>query len=264
MKKVLTSMNTKMTKWLIASGDSWTAGTNVRDQYGKAVFWVNGKKNPSKYVNPEFPLWPEVLAKNLGMKYLNVGRGGSGNEFIYNRMIDALVEEDNIGFAVCFWSHFDRVDFAKHTIKLNPMILDSFKDTFPKHLKIKQQEVIDVMYKHDMADGIWNFEKSLRWMLAFQNHCEASNIPYIQAQAFYPTFQEECPRLLLEHPIYDHIKENHFIGWPIYKELGGFSLSDKIGNNLRVNWPIDMHPNQEGHELIANVFYNRYQELYDD
>ena len=99
---------------------------------------------------------------------------------------------------------------------------------------------------------------------AFQNHCEASSIPYIQAQAFYPTFQEECPRLLLEHPIYDHIKENHFIGWPIYKEVGGFSLSDKIGNNLRVNWPIDMHPNQEGHELIANVFYNRYQELYDD
>ncbi len=263
MKKVLTSMNTKMTKWLVASGDSWTAGTNVRDQYGKAVFWVNGKKNPSKYVNPEFPLWPEVLANKLGMKYLNVGRGGSGNEFIYNRMIDALIEEDNIGFAVCSWSHFDRVDFAKHTIKLNPENDTPFRSSLPEHLRIKRQEVLNVMYKHDMVDGMWNFEKSLRWMLAFQNHCESLNIPYIQAQSFYPTYQNNYPRSLLEHPIYDYIKEKHFIGWPLYKEMGGFTLSDKISNKLRVNYPVDMHPNQEGHELIADMFYNRYKGLYD-
>ena len=45
--------------------------------------------------------------------------------------------------------------------------------------------------------------------------------------------------------------------------MGGFTLSDKISNKLRVNYPVDMHPNQEGHELIADMFYNRYKGLYD-
>ena len=147
---------------------------------------------------------------------------------------------------------------------MNPDDDNPFKKSTPKQLKIKRQEVLDVIYKHDMADGMWNFEKSLRWMLSFQNHCETLNIPYIQAQSFYPTYKNDYPRFLLEHPIYDYIKEKHFIGWPIYNEIGGFTLSNKISNNLRVDPPVDMHPNQEGHELIANLFYRGYKWLYDD
>ena len=270
MKKVLTSMNTKMTKWLVASGDSWTAGTSIKDKNGKAVFWVGGEQDLSKYVNRKFPLWSEVLAKKLGMHCLNVGRGGAGNEFIYNRMIDTLVAKKNIGLAVSFWSHFDRWDFIKHSFRINPDDDNPFSSSTPKYLKIKRQEVLDVIYKHDMADGMWNFKKSLRWMLAFQNHCESFKIPYIQAETFYPTHdrllvveQKNYPRLLIENPIYDYIKEENFIGWPIFYELGGFTIGDKISLALRVDPPIDNHPNEEGHKLIAEIFYEHYKVLYE-
>ena len=71
-------------KILIASGDSWTGGT----------YW----DKPNSY-----PYWPEILADKLNMDYINVGRGGKGNEFIYNKMVDTLcvTKTKRVGVAIC-------------------------------------------------------------------------------------------------------------------------------------------------------------------
>ena len=89
-------------KILLVSGDSFTAGS---------------AKIGQTYV------WPDVLADKLDMQCVNVGRGGVGNEFIHNMMIDAMCEYENkIGLAICFWSMFERWDFYGKTFRLYPNI----------------------------------------------------------------------------------------------------------------------------------------------
>ena len=44
----------------------------------------------------DFPAWPELLAKKLNYECINLGQCGSGNECIFSKSLDALLEEKNI------------------------------------------------------------------------------------------------------------------------------------------------------------------------
>ena len=60
-------------KILLASGCSWTDTNYNSSQHPGEIF--------------DFPKWPELLAKKLGMKALNVGLCGAGFEYIYQKNI---------------------------------------------------------------------------------------------------------------------------------------------------------------------------------
>ena len=56
---------------------------------------------------------------------------------------------------------------------------------------------------------------------------------------------------------------DNFIGWPIFNSMGGFTIADKLdehGLDLYIS-RADRHPNKEGHEMIAQLFYDRYRML---
>jgi hypothetical protein len=75
---------------------------------------------------------------------------------------------------------------------------------------------------------------------------------------------QECCSIMIQHPMLEKMK-NNFIGWPIFKELGGFLVDDLIEQNdikwsgQRGNlWPADLrisendsHPNIKGHKFIG-------------
>ena len=204
-------------KILLVSGDSFTAGS---------------AKIGQTYV------WPDVLADKLDMQCVNVGRGGVGNEFIHNMMIDAMCEYENkIGLAICFWSMFERWDFYGKTFLLYP-------NTFHNEPEL--------------------LKKSVRYIHSFQNHCEFYKLPYLQMQAFEPT--ETITKDIFDIPQFDKINSK-FIGWPMYQEIGGYHMSDKLDDidpdrkTHRVGRN-DTHPNDRGHEFIADFFYEKYKELY--
>ena len=229
-------------KVLIASGDSWTGG--------------------SKFKPDSFPYWPEILADKLNMDFINVGRGGKGNEFIYNKMVDELCETKKIGLAVCLWSHVDRWDFWKWSFIVNPKNPDNILhwDERERHKKFT-----DAIYEHkDLANGGYNLLKSIRWYHAFQNHCELQNIPYLQMQAFHAG---RIRKDLLYSPQYDFIDDNKFVGWPMYREIGGKTMWDKLDEvdpeqvKLRVSKE-DLHPNDKGHEYMAKILYDKHREIY--
>ena len=231
-------------KILIASGDSWTGGSKHQ-------------------IKDPFPYWPEILANKLNMKYINVGKGGKGNEFIYNHMIDTLCVTKQVGFAVCLWSQVDRWDFYQWTFRVNPKSRFTMRGWY--HAE-RHQKVIDAIFEHDgLADGTHNLMKSVRWYYAFQNHCELHSIPYLQMQAFHPT--EDLVKEFLDCPQLDLINDNKFIGWPMYRELGGRTMWDELDKvdpnrvNLRVSKE-DCHPNAEGHEYMAEILYDKYKEIY--
>ena len=55
----------------------------------------------------------------------------------------------------------------------------------------------------------------------------------------------------------DKINVNNFIGWPMFNELGGFSLAHKVMKARDRISELDSHPNKQGHERIAEFLYDR-------
>ena len=244
-------------KILIASGDSWTGGTH-RDK-------------PNSY-----PYWPEILADKLNMDYINFGRGGKGNEFIYNNMLDALCVTKTIrgGLAICLWSKFDRWDLCKWTFR-SPGINDPqahypyiVEQQFRTEVELlRREKFVNAIYENkDLVSETYSLLKSIRWFHAFQNHCELQNIPYLQMQGFRPT--HTIKKEFFDCPQFDFINDDKFIGWPIYKELGGKSMWQVLDEvdpkrvELRVSKE-DLHPNDKGHERIAEVMYEKYKKIYE-
>ena len=245
-------------KILIASGDSWTGGDKYRYQTRK-----------------EYPYWPEILANKLGMAYINVGRGGRGNEFIYNQMVDTLCSTKNkrVGLAICLWSKFDRWDLYKWTFAINPEYESHDRYWSGRYVSKfwpeegRHKKFIDAIYEHgDLSDGGENLLRSMRRYHSFQNYCELYNIPYLQGQAFRPS--KDILKEFFDCPQFDFINDDKFVGWPIYQELGGKSMWEVLDEvdpkqtKLRVRKE-DLHPNGEGHERIAEIMYERYKKIYE-
>ena len=56
----------------------------------------------------------------------------------------------------------------------------------------------------------------------------------------------------------DLINENNFVGWPMFRELGGIDIQNKVVHKKDRRYEIsdeDAHPNAEGHKLIADFMY---------
>jgi hypothetical protein len=58
-------------------------------------------------------------------------------------------------------------------------------------------------------------------------------------------------------PYYEKIN-NNFIGWPTDPRLNGYSLSDKVLENVadRIS-NIDLHPNEQGQRKLTEFIYDR-------
>jgi len=219
-----------MKKILVVSGCSWTE------------HFTTSSISPN--VDHNFPRWPQVLADKLNMDVINVSRSGAGNEFIYNRMIDTLCTTKNVHLAICLWSGFDRWDFYNSSFQLTPKFKDGKRE---------------------------NIFKGVRLFHAFQNHCQLNKIPFLQMQGFMGRGIENPLEWDIEALFscaqFDIINDKNYIGWPIFKQLGGETMNDNLNKNdsskleLRISFE-DTHPNNKGHELMAEIFYDNYRSIY--
>ena len=241
---------------ILTSGDSWTAvPRRFNLKTGKVV-------------------WSEIIADKMNMDYINLGYGGRGNQWIYDRVVDNW---DGEKIVMVLWSAFDRWDFCRETICMNLLRgHKSFKNirTLTKERRIK---VFDALNEAGLVDTWYDIQKSMRIIHAFQNFCEVNNIQYIHAIPFHPILigdgsgnldlYNKTLKKFIELKSLNYIKEDHFIGFPIFREIGGFTMSDKLDEidpekKLRVDAPKDTHPNHEGHKVIADIYYERYKKLY--
>ena len=252
-------------KKLVVSGDSWTAGSFPGP-------WTLDSRENGRVL--EFPLWPEYFGEMLNMDVINVSFVGKGNEFIYNSIVDKLSSAKDIGLAVACWSGHDRWDFNMlekdgwtSTLSIDPSHPDPLGGWHNRSLALELQPIIDIFFEKKLTSTEQNFFKTLRWFNAFQNYCEYNNIPYMQCSAFN-TLSNDMISLMLDHPIFYKMDEKYFYGWPMFAQIGGFSLSDKLNEvdperkKLRVS-DEDLHPNTEGHKIIAEFLYKQYESVYD-
>ena len=121
--------------------------------------------------------------------------------------------------------------------------------------------------------GIWSLETSwkqtMRYMFLVQSMCKGLDIKYLQVQGIHPffTWQREQDykkslhsflKWFQEQSYIYSIDETTFLGWPIFQEIGGFSMS----HNIEKISDRDTHPNSVGHKEIANHLINKWNSMY--
>ena len=238
---------------IMTSGCSWTEG-------------INPNQN-----------WPDILSDKLRKENSNYGMSGAGNQYIYNQVVDNYNNEDLI---CVLWTGFDRWDFED----LNGRKTISMTNKHPK-------EVWDSLTEANFMEPLFNLKRNFRYIHGFQNFCEANKIKDIHALAFTdynpwtPSWAPTGSRVadsgnrtrylkeFIDYNIHDYINDDHFIGWPCFKEMQGYTMSNHLQDaepdqkgwrsnpKFRIS-STDWHPNKEGHSIIANLFYDRYIELY--
>ena len=68
--------------------------------------------------------------------------------------------------------------------------------------------------------------------------------------------REEHYEYMTKHPLYNKIDEEHFIGWPGTKLLGGISMKSMLDSeDDNFISKLDRHPNKKGQEKIADYLY---------
>ena len=247
-------------KYLIVSGDS------------------NTEANFESISHPDWDFsykkWPELLAEKLGMKVINVAKGGQGNEFIYTTIRDEVVkieDKSQIGLVIAAWSQAPRKDFKIGRLKPWTSLRTDTHGNLP-----------------------WWVERSLGFYLDFQILCERYNIPYVQFQmielfehyfAGYPSQteihygadpneqkkypgNEKLDKKYILKSIMDYEKKldiSKFMGWPPVKELGGWRFKDHLDlwdekdSPMRVS-TLDNHPNELGHIAVCDKLVKLLQQ----
>jgi len=240
----------------------------------KKILLVSGCSNTEKdfysELHPDmdcsWPKWPELLAKKLNMDCVNLGKSGAGNEYIYRSLLYYITRNDtsNIGLVIPAWTQCNRKDYQEGNLgRWTNARIDPNGDVFS-----------------------W-MKKTLDNYVSFQILCEKYNLNYLHMQMLAP-YQDWLsglrPREL--EPGYlegfkhtypgDEKKDNKkiikiidsyenvintkkFIGWPISKEMGGYSVQKELirleDDTIISN--IDSHPNKLGQEKIAEFIYAR-------
>lgn len=233
------------------------------------------------YKGTDVVTWPILLAEKLDMDLVCLAQSGAGNEQIYSSMLDWLTTHgaDNIGLVIAAWSKSERMDWEREGInetgrtphwantRVSPkgnsfhFIRKSVRNFYNFQMLC---ENFNVPYKHFqmisfICDYIWE-------------HCPKDQ---------FEKYRKICIKTLWESPQYDHINGDAFVGWPIFDEEGGFVVADK---QVHVGWKaehkltnaiektrfyngakdrditnvvssMDPHPNQNGHNNIAEFVY---------
>ena len=252
----------------------------------KKILIVGGDSFSDKdfrtFIHPEldtsWPKWPELLAKKLDMKCINLAKSGAGNDYIYESLLETIQDTDKnrIGLVIAGWSQCQRRSWQES------------KDLIWKNSRVDQKG--DVFY--------W-VKRTLRFYSSFQNLCERYNLPYKQFQMISlfqgwinglfqndwevhqnilnpdPNFVERHiypgdknkDVIILQNMMLNYeknINTKNFIGWPSLKELGGFyiehrtirTLKDKAIDDLVIS-KYDAHPTAKGQEKIMEFIYDR-------
>ena len=240
-----------------------------------------------------FSSWPNHLAEKLGMKYINLGLNGAGNEYMLSKLLDTTVIEkkEDIGLVVIMWSEWQRLDFQFRRgaetdcifgntgwINLHPHRDNSKNQRYP----INREGRIALLEHNNIISATM---RSLRFFLMAQKLL--GDIPYLMIQGcnpliaplfLYPENEEgiwkrftkirkRAINIIIDSSITEEINEKKFIGWPIMQEIGGYSVDDILDNidperkQLRISEE-DTHPNGEGHKVIAKEIYNEYKKIY--
>ena len=227
-----------------------------------------------------FPRWPKLLSDKLDMECVNLGKSGMGHEYMISQLLETLMRVNEIGLVVIMWSEWQRMDFEHENgwVTLHPHRDNYNIERYP----INREGRIALLEHNNVISATM---RSLRFFLIAQKLLK--DIPYLMVQGCNPLvdplflhpeddevswkevtrIRKKAIKQIISSSITDKIKEDNFIGWPIFKDIGGYYLDNVLDDidperiKLRVD-KNDSHPNGEGHRLISEEIYKVYKRVY--
>jgi len=182
--------------------------------------------------DPENSSWPRVLANYFNLNCVNLAQEGAGNDYISNVAVEyAITHDPQECFFILAYSDFLRLDFCN----LN----DEMVHVTPSSRK--WPSIRDVIYP-TLANNNYLFKKFLLQVIKTQAWFEQNNISYMMVSGITTVNR----RVILEsdtESICNKISHN-------YKNFENINFNVIIREDGKLP---DGHPNELGHQLIANT-----------
>lgn len=235
-------------------------------------------------------MWPEIMAKDLGLKSINCGYSGVGTDHMFNAFVSAISEYgDKIDTIAILLSGSDRCINYQILDMLPLTYLGGFNHDLEMYGEIAAS--LEFFNKCEYVGKAYNKMVSNHYIkiLSMIELCQYHNIKFVMKQGvtMFPHWafenlekyhnaqisKSQVSRYILKcksfQAIDKSILKNNIIGWPLYSPLGGESWDDTIlyDNTLSERYcisPNDGHPNALGQTLIADSFLKKYKELYKE
>jgi len=268
------------TKYILASGCSFTD--------------KNFKSNIVEH--KDFPKWPELLGKMLDKPVVNVAECGVSNDWIEKSIINRVISDsDNIELVVIGFTETWRYS-VYNLMHHNPLAWFDQQDRTSDHWdtasRVKSIPYYRFMIEERLANEHYQQNENL-FQIIVNNHietiiriqkiCKKYKIKLIAANllnAFHQGRYIYCVKslgkefhynedqwawMIQNSPKFNEVDNHTLIGWPFHPYINGWSLGAEILTDKERIAPDkgDHHPNKKGHELIAEVFYDKYQEIYE-
>ena len=230
---------------LIATGCSFTDGAQRR------------------YIQRNIDVWPDVVSNFMDWDLINVGKAGSGNDYICNAAIDAILENNDRDIVVmALWSNATRLDFFdKDACVIVPNEYKSRVDEIARPA-LHKDEIIEfnkIIHELNYLPSIkWIIKHTIRNIWILNTLCKFNNIKIINSR--YLNFLPLQGRYFDDEFLNNQIHELYFKDGIITKE--DLNLSTILGRDEYCISKFDRHPNKRGHELIGHNFIEKYREKY--
>ena len=212
-----------MKKRLLAVGDSWTYGDELKDTNSA---------------------WPSQLADLLDYQVCNMGMSGASNTSILRRTLGELAVND-YDLVVIGWTSPGRIEWkdAKDSAYVMwPGQADAANVFMRKPWRL---ELLNYINQHH--DSEYLYEMYLTHIISLQSYFQAHNIKYkmidTECNNYYRTVGSNVNKKLEAK-----INQGDFIGW------GNFGMRELVSNCARGP---GNHPLEQGHEKIAQEIYQR-------
>jgi hypothetical protein len=236
-----------------------------------------------------WPMWPEIIAKRLNFKSINMGKYGAGNDYIFNQVVDQLHIQKNIKLVIVMWSGWDRFNYMGKLVTPIPyFLLNNLKELEPIKEVLKDHSNLsdyDNTFFNMDQDAALKYSKNLidtnlRYMFLLSYILKEKNIPYIFLQGVKPfpynglnlveniKFKYTTKMILndlLNNVYFEKLdKDPNIMGFPFLKPLNGFCIRDFVITEKDIISPSDTHPNKHGQIKIANSIMDFMKVKYSD
>jgi hypothetical protein len=227
---------------LFTFGCSYTEGfiTNKSDNYEKYFLFRNGN----------YPLtWNEILSKNLNVDLKNYGKGGCGNDYIFQSFCDHLDELKSNDIVIIEWTYNERFKWADDDF--NEWVHLSYGSDAPDISLITSKEIAINRGSPLYIKDLLNYEKTINKISK-----------YIGFRVFYwcadYKIAFDLQNLTMDKSQYlnfNYINSEETIFKEIFRRKGE-RIKEETKGLIE-----DLHMGETGHRIQSELFYEHIKNL---
>jgi|TARA_Y100000817_G_scaffold309159_1_gene297888 hypothetical protein len=178
--------------------------------------------------------WPEYLGKKLDLEVVNFGWSGYSNNSIFMETVETMLGKTVDGIP--------RID-------THGLVVIGLTD-------MARQKLFQADITGQDPNPIRHMNRYFVDIMLMQSFLEKHNINYRMFSTLAPSPREEkYYKNFFLKTIQDKIDYEKIIGWPFFKELGGYSMWHFLQED-KSRMTKDFHPTEKAHEDWAEYLYN--------